>query len=62
VNEKEANHPAHPIDKTANWCSHGGLVHCGHFSAHFDPSNDILQIPNLLVEEVLHCINIISKP
>jgi len=24
VNEKEANHPAHPMDRTANWCSHGG--------------------------------------
>jgi hypothetical protein len=21
---KEANHPAHPMDRTANWCSHGG--------------------------------------
>jgi len=27
VNEKEANHPGHPMDRTANWCSHGGLVH-----------------------------------
>jgi hypothetical protein len=27
VNEKEAIHPAHPMDRTANWCSHGGLVH-----------------------------------
>jgi hypothetical protein len=24
VNEKETNHPAHPMDRTANWCSHGG--------------------------------------
>jgi hypothetical protein len=24
VNEKEANHPAHPMDRMANWCSHGG--------------------------------------
>jgi hypothetical protein len=24
VNEKEANHPAHPMDRTANWCSCGG--------------------------------------
>jgi hypothetical protein len=24
MNEKEANHPAHPMDRTANWCSHGG--------------------------------------
>ncbi len=24
MNEKEANHPAHPMDITANWCSHGG--------------------------------------
>jgi hypothetical protein len=24
VNEKEANHSAHPIDKTANWCSRKG--------------------------------------
>jgi hypothetical protein len=23
------NHPAHPMDRTANWCSHGGLVHSG---------------------------------
>jgi hypothetical protein len=23
VNEKEANHPGHPMDRTANWCSHG---------------------------------------
>jgi hypothetical protein len=26
VNEKEANHPAHGMDRTANWCSHGGWV------------------------------------
>jgi hypothetical protein len=38
VNEKEANHPAHPMDRTANWCSHGGwftlaniLPTCKHF-------------------------------
>jgi hypothetical protein len=24
MNEKEANHPAHPMDRTANWRSHGG--------------------------------------
>jgi len=24
VNEKQANLPAHPMDRTANWCSHGG--------------------------------------
>jgi hypothetical protein len=24
VNEKEANHPVHPMDRTANWGSHGG--------------------------------------
>jgi len=24
MNEKETNHPAHPMDRTANWCSHGG--------------------------------------
>jgi hypothetical protein len=24
VNEKVANHPAHPMDRMANWCSHGG--------------------------------------
>jgi hypothetical protein len=24
VNEKEVNHPAHPMDKTANWCNFGG--------------------------------------
>jgi hypothetical protein len=24
VNEKEANHPVNPMDRTANWCSHGG--------------------------------------
>jgi hypothetical protein len=29
VNEKELNHPAHLMDRTANWCSHGGLVHSG---------------------------------
>jgi len=22
ANEKEMNHPAHPMDITANWCSH----------------------------------------
>jgi hypothetical protein len=31
VNEKEVNHPAHPMDRTANWCSHGGLVHSSRF-------------------------------
>ncbi len=24
MNEKEANHPARPVDRTTNWCSHGG--------------------------------------
>ncbi len=24
MNEKETNHPVHPMDRTANWCSHGG--------------------------------------
>jgi hypothetical protein len=24
MNEKKMNHPAHPTDRTANWCSHGG--------------------------------------
>jgi hypothetical protein len=24
TNEKEANHPAHPMDRTANWCRKGG--------------------------------------
>jgi hypothetical protein len=24
ANEKEINHPAHPMDRTANWRSHGG--------------------------------------
>jgi hypothetical protein len=24
ANEKETNHPAHPMDRTVNWCSHGG--------------------------------------
>jgi len=24
VNEKKTNHPAHPMDRMANWCSHGG--------------------------------------
>jgi hypothetical protein len=24
VNEKEVNHPAHSMDRTANWRSHGG--------------------------------------
>ncbi len=24
MSEKEANHPAWPMDRTANWCSHGG--------------------------------------
>ncbi len=24
VNEKKANHPTYPMDRTANWCSHGG--------------------------------------
>jgi hypothetical protein len=24
VNEKEANHPAHPMDRTAHWFSQGG--------------------------------------
>jgi hypothetical protein len=23
TDEKETNHPAHPMDRTANWCSHG---------------------------------------
>jgi len=26
VNEKEENHPAHPMDRTTNWCSHGGWL------------------------------------
>jgi hypothetical protein len=24
VNEKEANHPTHPMDRMANSCNHGG--------------------------------------
>jgi len=24
VDEKEVNHPAHPMDRMANWCSHEG--------------------------------------
>jgi hypothetical protein len=24
TDEKEANNSAHPMDRTANWCSHGG--------------------------------------
>jgi hypothetical protein len=24
MNEKETNHLAHPMDRTTNWCSHGG--------------------------------------
>jgi hypothetical protein len=24
ANEKEVNHPAHPMDRTINWCNHGG--------------------------------------
>jgi len=24
MNEKEPNHPPHPMDRTANWCSHEG--------------------------------------
>jgi hypothetical protein len=24
ADEKETNHPAHPMDRTANWCSHRG--------------------------------------
>ncbi len=29
MNEKEANHPAHPMDRTANWFHSWGLVHSG---------------------------------
>jgi hypothetical protein len=32
VNEKEANHPAHPMDRTANWWSHGGWFTLGQAS------------------------------
>jgi len=24
MDEKETNHPAHPMDRMANWCSHEG--------------------------------------
>jgi hypothetical protein len=30
ANEKETNHPAHPMHRMVNWCSHGGWFTLAH--------------------------------
>jgi hypothetical protein len=30
ANEKETNQPAHPMDRMANWCNHGGWFTLAH--------------------------------
>jgi hypothetical protein len=36
VDEEEANHPTLPMDRTANWCSHGGWFTLAHMEHCFE--------------------------
>jgi hypothetical protein len=36
ADEKEVNHPTVPMDRTANWCSHGGWFNVAHMEHCFE--------------------------